>query len=103
MSEHTTEDAYITGSITYDQKLLRLQMCRQGVFLASVIDPGFASSKVAAAAIFDFVTGDCLPCDTESRNARATIFFALSSQSPDMPLDLQRLNGRPDNKTFEAF
>ena len=71
--------------------------------MATVVTKHFISSKAAAHALFEFITGDAMPKSTLSTNAIATARFALNCQDPDIIVDLRKLNARVTNDLFDPF
>eukprot|EP00873_Tetraselmis_striata_P014838 jgi/Tetstr1/435102/TSEL_024070.t1 len=97
------EDAHLVAEWTAKQERYYSRAVKE-TFFALVSEPGFVSSKAAAQAIFEFVTGDVVPAQAQSKVGLATAFFALSSQiSKDLILDMRQLNGRHNNKLFDPL
>jgi hypothetical protein len=75
----------------------------RSAYLATVVKTNFISSRAAAQAVYEFITGDVMPKSTLSSEAIAAARFALNSQDPDIIVDLRKLNGRITNDLFDPF
>jgi hypothetical protein len=76
------------------------------LFFATTMNPSFISSKVAAAALWHYITGgDHLPRDSTKarRDAIAVATLALDTQDFELVKDLRYLNGRPTSESFLPF
>eukprot|EP00951_Prasinocladus_malaysianus_P030174 scaffold282650_cov17-Prasinocladus_malaysianus.AAC.2 len=78
---------------------------QKALYFAHVVNKRFISSKAAAKAVYEYITGDNLPVDhsTDKRHCIVMADFCLASQDFDIIQDLRDLNGRPKSKTFDAF
>ena len=75
----------------------------RSAYLATLIKKNFISNKIAAQAMYEFVSGDLLPVTSLNQESLAATRFALNCQDLDIIVDLRKLNGRPKNKLFDPF
>jgi len=55
--------------------------------MATMINKNFVSSKAAAHALYEFITGDAMPIITLGTEAIAAARFALNCQDSDIIID----------------
>jgi hypothetical protein len=75
------------------------------IFIAHAANPSFISSKAAAIAIYEYISGERLPRDANKAkdNAIRMAELVLSTQDFDIIQDLRELNGRPGSPLFDLF
>ncbi len=73
------------------------------VFISEIVSPSFVSSKAVANAVYEYITGNKLPCDTsiDKGNAFRVVELSLATQDFDIATDLREMNGRPKSDTFD--
>jgi hypothetical protein len=75
------------------------------IYFAHAVNPSFISSKAAAMAIYEHITGERLPKDAGKARDYAVRMaeVALLTQDFDIVHDLRVVNGRPESPLFDAF
>ena len=75
------------------------------IFIAHTVNPSFISSKAAAMAIYEYVSGEMMPRDANKAKDTAIRMaeLVLSTQDFDIVQDLRMLNGRPESPLFDLF
>lgn len=75
-------------------------------YFTTVVKPNFASSKAAAAAMYEYITGHVLPRDRSKADSMAVqaALLALETGDYDIAEDMRTLNSRPNNQQgFQPF
>jgi hypothetical protein len=75
------------------------------IFIAHTVNPSFISSKAAAMAIYEYVSGERLPRDANKAKDTAIRMaeLVLSTQDFNIVQDLRELNGRLESPSFDLF
>eukprot|EP00873_Tetraselmis_striata_P002924 jgi/Tetstr1/423188/TSEL_001308.t1 len=90
------------SNIPRDTVEVQYSRAAKQAYYANVLKPSFMSSKAAARAVFEYLTGGKLPFDG-SDEAGSPASYALFVDDPDIIFDLGKLNGEPGSTEFDVF
>jgi len=70
-------------------------------YMGAVVGPDFICSKMAARAVWQFITGSSVDVGTEDKVIAA--MWALNSSDKDIVMDMRTMNGKTKDSAFVPF